>query len=66
MPEHVPEGLLEQARSRRLADGADADRGKCDADLARGDVLVDALDLARRTARSARALLCQRLDPVAA
>src|SRR4051812_10040556 len=66
MPEHVAERLLEHLREGGLADGADADRGERDADLADRDVLVDAVDLAAGEARALHALLLERLDAVAA
>ena len=60
--ETVAEQGLEQVGDGRLAEGADADRGHRDPDLAGGDVVADLLQLPERHPRPALALLGHRLQ----
>ena len=58
----VAEQVLEQARDRRLAEEADAERGHRDAELAGRQVLVDAVDLREHERGAAAALVAHLLD----
>src|SRR5215213_3150195 len=57
------EDIFEQARDRRLAEEADAERGHGDSELAGGQVLVDAIDLFERERGAAAAGVAELLNP---
>jgi hypothetical protein len=56
------EHVLEQARDRRLAEETDAQRGHRDAELARGQVFVDPVDLLEHERGAAAAIVAELLD----
>ena len=62
MAGRVAEGALENVGERRLGERADRDRGHRHADLNGGDVFVDAVELAQRERRPARAFVAHDLQ----
>ena len=62
----VAEQRLEQVGDRRLAEEADAQRGECDPELARGERLVDLVELLEDLLGTRLTLLGERLDPARA
>ena len=62
MARRAAESPLENVRERGRGERADRDRGHRHADLDSGDVFVDAVELAQRKRRAARAFLAHDLQ----